>query len=147
MGHKQLSAALLMLQDKTFVDVNLFKQWLCFSGQRVSKRIEALFCNRRIPVVPIMVPVDIIKSSLMIKILEELEYLVVGIVDVFIPPVFEQFVPIPDLNVSKSSPKVVLQGIRVNSLIASKLIRPAVIAPVNVAEEHHPGMVMDGKPL
>ena len=64
------------------------------------------------------------------------EYVAVDLYDAFRAPIFPQFVPIADLHIRVATVIIVLQRMKADILVAGKIIIPAAVASMAVAEKH-----------
>lgn len=121
-GQIDAAAATGVFQNQAFVEDQTRKQFLMTLGVRAeigiadSLRIMGAF------LLHIVVAVKQIKSVLSVKEGEKLEDIAVDFDNLLHVSVFPQFIPIPQLDISKTIGTIIFQGRKIKALVLEKII-------------------------
>ena len=135
MDKKNFSPRLLMSQNESFVDIDIFKEAFRILSALIIVSQQTLTCPLPVLSLDIVVSPDEMETSFFMEPVHQPVDMAVCLSDILESCIFPELFPISYLNIDKSISVVVIQGVEKKILIVRKLVRPAVIPSVTVTEE------------
>jgi hypothetical protein len=131
-----------MTEHQALMYGDAFKERFVLPGALVTVPIEGFLNDGWIVPFHVMVSVDHIESFLGLEFPYKPEYMAMCSPYILKSSILPQLIPIPELNIGEPFIIVIIQGIKKEALIMGKIICPAIVTPVTVAQEYELGGIV-----